>query len=78
MGQQNNILEEFHWLMDVLQSIDVGLVVLNREYEIELWNSFMQNHSALMPTDVMGLQIFSLFPATNYYLYRHTYYRLWY
>ncbi len=62
MGQQNNILEEFHWLMDVLQSIDVGLVVINREYEIELWNNFMQNHSALMPTDVMGKRLFDLFP----------------
>jgi len=62
MGQQNNILEEFHWLMDVLQSIDVGLLVLNREYEIELWNSFMQNHSALMPSEVMGKNLFGLFP----------------
>ena len=63
MGQQqNNILEEFHWLMDVLQSIDVGLVVLNRECEIELWNSFMQNHSAMMPNEVMGKNLFELFP----------------
>ena len=62
MGQQNNILEEFHWLMDVLQSIDVGLLVLNKEYDIELWNSFMQNHSAMMPSDVMGKSLFSLFP----------------
>ncbi len=58
---QHNILEEFHWLMDVLQSIDVGLVVLNRDYEVELWNSFMQNHSAMRPETVMGKTIFSLF-----------------
>ena len=62
MGQKNNILEEFHWLMDVLQSIDVGLLVLNEEYEVELWNSFMQNHSALMPSEAMGKSLFSLFP----------------
>lgn len=61
MGEKHNILEEFHWLMDVLQSIDVGLVVINRDYEIELWNSFMQNHSAMMPSEVMGKSIFSLF-----------------
>jgi len=61
MDDRENILEEFHWIMDVLQSIDVGLVVLNREYEVELWNNFMQNHSALMPSEVMGKSIFSLF-----------------
>lgn len=65
MGQQNNILEEFHWLMDVLQSIDVGLVVLNHKYEVKLWNSFMQNHSARMPDEVMGKYLFALFPELS-------------
>lgn len=57
-----NFLDDFHWLMDVLQDIDVGLVILNREFEIELWNSFMQNHSAHMPDEVLGQNLFSLFP----------------
>jgi len=48
--------------MDVLQSIDVGLLVFDREYKIELWNNFMQNHSALMPSEVMGKRLFDLFP----------------
>lgn len=61
MNDKRNILEEFHWLMDVLQSVDVGLVVLNRDFKIELWNSFMQNHSALTPTEAMGNSIFELF-----------------
>lgn len=62
MGDKHNILEEFHWLMDVLQSIDVGLVVLNGDFEIELWNSFMQNHSARTPSEILGSNIFELFP----------------
>ena len=48
--------------MDVLQDIDVGLVVLNKDFEIELWNSFMQNHSARLPTQVLGKNLFELFP----------------
>ncbi len=36
---------EFHWLMEILQTIDVGLVVLDRNYRVKLWNSFMENHS---------------------------------
>lgn len=52
---------EMHWLMDVLQSIDVGLVILDRDYKIQLWNSFMENHSGLHPNDVHGQVIFDTF-----------------
>ena len=55
-------LNEFHWLMDVLQNIDVGLVVLDSEMNVKLWNSFMQNHSAKLPTDVLDRNIFTIFP----------------
>ncbi len=60
--QPDEFLTEFHWLMDVLQSIDVGLVVLNKDMEISLWNSFMQNHSAHLPTDVLNRNLFEVFP----------------
>lgn len=38
-------VSELHWLLDIVQSIDVGVVVLDREYRIQVWNSFMENHS---------------------------------
>lgn len=62
MTQKLEFLNDFHWLMDVLQDIDVGLVILNRDFEIQLWNSFMQNHSARMPDEVLSKCIFDLFP----------------
>ena len=58
----DTLLEEFHWLMDVLQNIDAGLIVLDSEMRVQLWNSFMQNHSALAPLEVMGRSLFELFP----------------
>lgn len=58
----DHLLEEFHWLMDVLQNIDAGLIVLDTEMRVQLWNSFMQNHSALPPPEVMGRSLFELFP----------------
>ncbi len=48
--------------MAALQNIDVGLVILNTNFEIELWNGFMQNHSARMPDEVLGKSVFELFP----------------
>lgn len=54
-------IKEIHWLMDMLQTIDVGLVVLDRDYRVQMWNSFMENHSGLTPAHVMGNNLFNLF-----------------
>ncbi len=61
MSQAQLEMNEFHWLMDILQTIDVGLVVLDRQYNIKLWNGFMENHSGLRPDQTKGENLFSLF-----------------
>ncbi|MCW8999697.1 MAG: PAS domain-containing protein, partial [Kangiellaceae bacterium] len=55
-------LKEFHWMMDMLQNIDVGLIVLNQNNEIQLWNSFMENHSGMLGVNAKGQNLFKLFP----------------
>jgi len=57
-----DFLNEFHWLMDVLHNIDVGLVVLDLDMHVKLWNGFMQNHSARSSAEVLDVCIFNLFP----------------
>jgi diguanylate cyclase len=54
-------IKEFHWLMDMLQTIDVGLIVLDRNYNIQVWNSFMENHSGMSPTAVKDQLLFDIF-----------------
>lgn len=53
---------EFHWMMDMLQTVDVGIVVLNSDFEIKVWNGFMEAHSGKLPSDVRDKTLFSLFP----------------
>lgn len=55
-------LAEFHWMMDMVQSVDVGIVVLARDYTVKVWNGFMESHSGLLPSDVRDKTIFELFP----------------
>lgn len=55
-------LLEFHWMMDMIQTVDVGIVVFNRQFEIKVWNGFMEAHSGLLPSDVRDKSVFSLFP----------------
>ncbi len=59
MSQQ---FQEFHWMMDLLQTIDVGLVVIDTNNNVKMWNSFMENHSEKPPKDVHGKNLFELFP----------------
>ncbi|WP_045856987.1 GGDEF domain-containing protein [Teredinibacter purpureus] len=62
MTDTQDFLNDFHWLMDVLQDIDVGLVILDQEFNMQLWNSFMQNHSAKTPDEILGHNLFEVFP----------------
>ncbi|OOZ40176.1 diguanylate cyclase [Solemya pervernicosa gill symbiont] len=61
MGNMDEI-RELHLLLGVLQNVDVGLVVLDRDYRITLWNGFMENHSGVSPADAMESQLFERFP----------------
>ncbi|MGB1799988.1 MAG: diguanylate cyclase [Gammaproteobacteria bacterium] len=62
MQSDNVNINEFHWMTVLLQSIDVGIVVLNHDYEIQVWNTFMENHSGLQPQEARNQNLFKLFP----------------
>jgi len=61
MSLETEQINELHWLMEMLHTIDVGLVVLDRQYTIQIWNGFMENHSGLLPREVKGEKLFDLF-----------------
>ena len=58
-------LNEFHWLLAIVQSIDVGVVVLDRDYRVQVWNTFMENRSGVQPKDSHNQNFFSLFPEID-------------
>lgn len=61
MSDNQADMSQFHWIMDILQTIDVGLVVLDRGYSIKLWNGFMENHSGIRPDQAKDQNLFELF-----------------
>lgn len=61
MADSNIEFGDIHWLMAILQNIDVGLVVLDRQYNIQLWNGFMESHSGVSPQNAKGENLFELF-----------------
>lgn len=62
---------ELHWLLAIVQSIDVGVVVLDREYRVQVWNTFMENRSGRQPHEVQLQSFFSLFPEVEENWFRH-------
>ncbi|WP_203300277.1 GGDEF domain-containing protein [Marinobacter sediminum] len=52
----------FHWLVDMLESVEVGLVVLDLDFRVQAWNGFMENHSGITASKIRDQVIFDVFP----------------
>lgn len=62
MTTDNQQLADMHQILQLLQTVDVGLVLLDDNCNIHLWNSFMESHSGLHTSDVRDRNLFKLFP----------------
>ncbi|NVK55206.1 MAG: diguanylate cyclase [Alteromonadaceae bacterium] len=64
----SDIMEDInrqHWMHDLLGSLEVGIVVLDRNFNVEVWNQFMENHSNLRPSQIVGQSLFKHFPEID-------------
>ncbi len=53
-------IDELHWMMGMLHTINVGLVVVDLEYRIKVWNEFMENRSGMKAFHVRDHLLFEL------------------
>lgn len=60
MNEQN--INESHWMIGMLDSINVGLVVIDMEYRVQMWNDFMENLSGYTASKVLNNVVYELFP----------------
>lgn len=61
----DNSLVEMHWKHDLLGSIEVGIVVLDKDYNVNVWNQFMENHSSIVPGMIQNKNLFEFFPEID-------------
>ena len=57
---QNEMLQQ-HLLFQLLQTLDNGLITIDRNYTVLLWNGFMENHSHIAISHARGKNLFHLF-----------------
>ena len=55
-------LKEFHWMTALLRNIDVGIMVLDRSYQVQVWNTFLENHTGVQPQKIRNKNLFEVFP----------------
>ena len=46
----------------IVDRIEVGILVVDREFRIQVWNQFMERHSGLLAEQVLGKNLFDTFP----------------
>ncbi|MEW7976833.1 MAG: diguanylate cyclase [Candidatus Sedimenticola endophacoides] len=62
MKSTPDTIEQLLLLLNILQNVDVGLVVLDRDCKVQRWNRFMENHSNTRARKVIGKDLFECFP----------------
>ena len=62
MNKSTPTLESTQWLSGILSSLEMGVVIVDKNFTVEVWNQFMQNHSQKLATDLVGHSLFEHFP----------------
>ncbi|MDA0147772.1 sensor domain-containing diguanylate cyclase [Vibrio sp. LaRot3] len=53
-----NEIADLHWAMQILSELDAGLIVIDREFNVCAWNSFMQAYSGIRADKIVGKSLF--------------------
>ncbi|WP_104024533.1 GGDEF domain-containing protein [Vibrio hyugaensis] len=54
-------IADFHWVTQILDTMDSGLIVLDEDYKVCVWNSFMQSYSGILSQNILGECLFDHF-----------------
>lgn len=65
MNENLTEIDSMHWQFDMMGSIEVGLAVLDRNFNVLVWNQFMENHSGVLPSVIKGKSLFEFFPEID-------------
>ena len=49
----------------ICDMMNIGIVVLDKDFKIHYWNRWMELHSGIMPGSIVGSNLFDFFPNLN-------------
>ena len=62
MATTESEANSFHWLVDMLESVEVGLVIIDLDFRVQAWNGFMEHHSGISGSKIQDQSLFDCFP----------------
>jgi len=62
MSIDTHEISEFHMALQIMDNMDAGLVVLDLDYNVCTWNSFMRSYSGIEAGIIIGKSVFDFFP----------------
>lgn len=62
MPNSNEVLASSQSVNEILSSLEMGVVIVDKNFTVEVWNQFMQNHSQKESQQAVGKTLFELFP----------------
>ena len=54
------MLSDFHLAVQVMDNIDAGVVIFDKDYTVWAWNTFMQAYSGISSEQIMGKNLFAV------------------
>nr|WP_086937947.1 PAS domain-containing protein [Thaumasiovibrio occultus] len=56
---------QLQWVVDIVQNIDAGIIVVNKEGEIHMWNGFMTHQTGKQASEVLHRSLYEVFPEID-------------
>ena len=53
---------DIHLTMQIIDNIDAGVVMLDKAYRVQSWNTFMQAYSGISAEQIIGKNVFTVVP----------------
>jgi diguanylate cyclase len=51
--------------LQIVETVNFGLIILNTELQVTYWNHWMARHSGIDATQIIGMSLFDFFPEMN-------------
>ncbi len=58
-------MQAIHWMSKVIQTMDHGLVIIDPDYKVEIWNEFMESFSGILNHEIRGNSLLDVCPELN-------------
>jgi diguanylate cyclase (GGDEF)-like protein len=65
LPKSKDVLNSASWLTEILYSLEMGVVIVDKDFTVEVWNQFMQNHSQKEAKQIVGMLLFEAYPEIH-------------